>query len=730
MFKQFTFTIFILLLVSSVKAQVDSASTQKVFMLDSVSVIGVQRPWDVRSQMQTVGTTIYAGKKNELVDLNTLVANTAINNARQLYSKVPGINIIENDQSGVQLSIATRGLNPNRTTEFNSRQNGYDISADPIGYPETYYSPPTDALDNIEIIRGAASLQYGTQFGGLLNFKFKKGSVDKPFDLVTKQTVGSYGFFNSFNSVGSQSKNLNYYGFYNFKHSDGWRTNTGFNVHNGYASLKYSLTKKITLGLDYTFMYYTMQQPGGLTDQEFKTNPRQSLRNRNWFSATWNIPALTLDYAINSDNLLSVKVYSLLGNRKNVGNLNSITQADNLSMPRMVQNDKYQDIYMETRFIHHYKLVKNIKSSFLAGARFYSGNTHRIQGYNYTGSDANFSVRDNNNLQIDYRFPSYNAALFAENVFQLTDKFSVTPGIRLEYIQTNAQGYTIADTTTNVRTYGDETHTRKFPLVGVGLDYKISRKTDAYANFSQNYSPISFGDIVIVQPNMKVDPNLKDVRGYNFDLGYRGQYKNILNFDVSGFYLLYKNRVGNLLQSDNGGGDIYLYTTNISDSRSVGAESYAEINFLHLNPRTRFTNDKLSLFGSISYTDARYINVPANRKQFENKRVEYAAHWIERYGIDFLFNHLSGSLQYSYTDPEFSDATNAMSSTNGTVGVIPAYHVVDFTISYTLQKWKLSFSANNLTNEMYFTRRTTGFPGPGIIPSQGRAFYATLQFKL
>ena len=73
------FLFFILLLASSVKAQVhtDSTSTQKIVVLDSVSVIAVQRPWDVRSQMQTVGTTIYAGKKNELVDLNTLVANTA-----------------------------------------------------------------------------------------------------------------------------------------------------------------------------------------------------------------------------------------------------------------------------------------------------------------------------------------------------------------------------------------------------------------------------------------------------------------------------------------------------------------------------------------------------------------------------------------------------------------------------------------------------------------------------
>ena len=41
----------------------------------------------------------------------------------------------------------------------------------------------------------------------------------------------------------------------------------------------------------------------------------------------------------------------------------------------------------------------------------------------------------------DYRFPSRNVAFFAENVFNLSPVFSITPGLRLEYIQTRAEGY-------------------------------------------------------------------------------------------------------------------------------------------------------------------------------------------------------------------------------------------------------------------------------------------------
>jgi Fe(3+) dicitrate transport protein len=140
------------------------------------------------------GTTINAGKKSEVIVLDDINANTATNNSRQIFSKVAGLNIWENDGAGIQLGIGGRGLSPNRVTNFNTRQNGYDLSADALGYPESYYSPPAELTDRIEILRGASSLQYGTQFGGLINFKLKDGPTDKPFEFTSRETGGSWGF--------------------------------------------------------------------------------------------------------------------------------------------------------------------------------------------------------------------------------------------------------------------------------------------------------------------------------------------------------------------------------------------------------------------------------------------------------------------------------------------------------------------------------------------------------
>ena len=79
------------------------------------------------------GTRIYAGKKNEVILVDQMVGNKASNNARQVYSQIVGLNIYESGDGGLQLSIGGRGLDPNRSANFNTRQNGYDISPDVLG---------------------------------------------------------------------------------------------------------------------------------------------------------------------------------------------------------------------------------------------------------------------------------------------------------------------------------------------------------------------------------------------------------------------------------------------------------------------------------------------------------------------------------------------------------------------------------------------------------------------
>ena len=114
-----------------------------------------QQKFNIRKLRAIEGFMITQGKKTEAINVEKMDANKATNLSRQIFAKIPGLNIWESDGAGIQIGLGGRGLNPSRNSNFNTRQNGYDISADALGYPESYYTPPSEAIDEIQLIRGA-----------------------------------------------------------------------------------------------------------------------------------------------------------------------------------------------------------------------------------------------------------------------------------------------------------------------------------------------------------------------------------------------------------------------------------------------------------------------------------------------------------------------------------------------------------------------------------------------
>ncbi|MEL6134210.1 MAG: carboxypeptidase-like regulatory domain-containing protein, partial [Bacteroidota bacterium] len=233
--------------------------------LETVVITRRKKDFGVRRLKDVEGTSIFAGKKSEVILIEELTVNLAANNARQIYSQVAGLNIYENNDGGLQLNIGGRGLDPNRSANFNTRQNGYDISADVLGYPESYYTPPPEALAEIQVIRGASSLQYGTQFGGLVNFKFKQPVEDKKIELISRQAIASNQLFTTFNSISGTVGKFSYYTYFNYKQGNGFRPNSNFSALNLFGDLRYKFSEKTSLKLEYTFLDYLAKQPVALS---------------------------------------------------------------------------------------------------------------------------------------------------------------------------------------------------------------------------------------------------------------------------------------------------------------------------------------------------------------------------------------------------------------------------------------------------------------------------------
>lgn len=682
--------------------------------------------------IDVIGTEVFAGKKTNNIKPDATGANLAQNNIRQAFAKIAGLTTWDMDGAGTQINIGSRGTDSHRSIEMNMRQNGYITNSDIFGYPENHYTVPLQAVKEVQLVRGSASLQYGSQFGGMMNFVIKQGDSTKPLAIESEQTAGSNNFFNSFNAVGGTIGKVNYYAYYDNRSGDGWRANSAFHYHAYYANINYRFSKKGSLALQFSRMDYLQQIAGGLTDARFQQNAQQSLRSRNFFQPEINIPALIFSYDLSKNTKLKITATALFGERNSVQfiNLPDVKDTINPSLgsynPRQVDRDYYTSFATEARLLHVYTAGK-IKSILSAGFRYSTELTKRKQkGQGTTASDFDLSI--SKPYGVDLRFTTVNHAFFAENIFYLSKRFSVTPGFRFEMINSNLAG-AISNATAPVNYSGNRT----FPLFGTGMQYQTGRNSQLYANLSQAYRPYLYSFITPADRLDVVDPQLKDSKGYDIDLGYRGKYKNILQFDANLFYLFYGNRVGLITQKD-AANIAYLYTTNIGDAVSKGIEIFTELSVSRLFSH-RNMNADISVFNSLSYTHSRYtkgvINKSGTNVDVRGNYVENTPEIMNKTGLQYQLGNFTTTLQYSYTGANYNDALNTESSNNGVTGRIPAYHLWDWSAGILMLKvYRLSAGINNLLNATYFNRRITFYPGPGILPADGRTFYVTLSVKL
>ncbi|MCH2489728.1 MAG: TonB-dependent receptor [Flavobacteriales bacterium] len=698
-----------------------------------------ERIFALKQLRDVEGTAIYAGKKSEVVVMDNLTANLATGNARQIYAQVVGLNIYENNDAGLQLNIGGRGLNPNRTANFNTRQNGYDISADVLGYPESYYTPPAEAIEQIEVVRGAASLQYGTQFGGLINFKLKQPNPSKPIEWISRQTIGSYDLFTSFNSLSGTVDNVSYYTYLNYKTGNDFRPNSQFDSYNAFGKIAYAIDDRTTVSGEFSYLNYLAQQPGGLTDSQFEEDPTFSNRTRNWFKVDWKLYALLLEHEVSTKTELSLNLFALDASRKSVGfRENRVSQNDDLDAPRELIVGNFRNWGAEGRFLTRYNLLDE-EHTLLLGVKYYQSNNEERQGPGTNGSDADFSFADdqypNYPRQSNFTFPNLNLAFFGENIFQLSDRFSVTPGFRVEYIKTESEGFykrinfdNAGNPILNETIPDNRVFDRAFVLAGVGLSYKANSSLEFYGNFSQNYRSVTFNDIRITNPSLTVDPNITDEKGYTADLGVRGRFNRLVSYDVSAFFLSYEDRLGVILRAVS---DIQQerFRGNIGDAVTYGLESFIDWNVWNTFSENREV--RFSVFSNVALTDSEYTASEENN--VTGNKVEFIPAINLKTGINFGYKDFLGSFQYTYLSKQFTDATNSerdFQSQSGIVGEIPAYDILDASFSYTYKWFRLEAGINNLLDSSYFVRRATGYPGPGIIPSQPRTYYAGIQFKL
>ena len=268
----------------------------------------------------------------------------------------------------------------------------------------------------------------------------------------------------------------------------------------------------------------------------------------------------------------------------------------------------------------------------------------------------------------------------------------------------------------------------RFALLGVNGQYQLNKSVRLYGGWSQAYRPVLFKDIVPTSTYERIDKNLRDASGHNAEFGVEGRWAG-WHVNLSGFDVLYRNRMGTLLQTDETG-QAYTFRTTIGDSRTRGIELLIEGQLAKVGRLV------VSGFTSTAYMDARYTNarlsVGTENRSVNGNRVESVPRLTSRNGLTMRYRTASLTAQYSYVGMTYSDALNTpVVSANGAKGPVPAYSLWDLNATWRLGKLlTIRGSVNNVLNRQYFTKRPLFYPGPGVWSSDGRNAVLSVGIKI
>jgi Fe(3+) dicitrate transport protein len=680
------------------------------------------------------------GHSLQQIDLQKKPFHLAEKTGRQLFSEIPGAMIYDMDGSGNQINVAIRGLDPHRSWEFNIRQNGLITNSDMYGYPASHYSMPLEAVQSVEIIKGTAALQYGAQFGGMINYTLKDPS-SKKIQYESQHNTGSFGLLSTYHSLSGTLGKVQYFSYIQYRQSNGYRQNGESQASAFHGRVIYKPNAHLSITAELSNSQYLYHVPGPLGLQQFQTNPKQSTRSRNYFQPNIYIPGITIQFKPNDKSTLSLVVSGVQGARNSVlfeGFANKLDTIQTLTQQfanRTVDIDRFNSHTAELRYKHLYHIM-GMSSSLAIGLRGFNNTMWRRQlGKGTTGSDFDLSTEPNS-FKRDLKFHSQSVALSAENTAFITPRWSISPGFRLETGNTLSYG--------NISYLQNDSIPRniphQLPAIGISSEYKARHNNGIIVSgISQAHRPVIFKDIIPGSALERSAQNLKDATGWNAEIAYKNHFQQPVtprnsgiqhnsdsiwqrfNYSATAYQTQYNNRMGNWVLFDSVNQINYIQKTNIGNSRTRGLELFMAYTLHNKIQQREIRIFNATAFQQAVYTSATFATGGKNLNITGNS-LEGVPNVIARTGISATIKSMSVSLLHSYVGEQFSDALNTVTITaNGAVGKVPSYGIIDFQGLYVVNKHcQIRFGINNLLNKQYYTKRPTMYPGPGIWPSDGR----------
>jgi Fe(3+) dicitrate transport protein len=653
------------------------------------------------------GTEIYSGKKASVIDLDVLPKVQA-NNYRQALALTPGL--LYSEESSPLVSLGYRGIGePHRMQYLQVLKDGIPIHADMFGYPEAYYTPPLDVVDRIEFVRGGASLMYGPHHAGALNYVTYAPRRDKPFSARSQHIFGSDSLYSTYNSVDGTVGRVGYLAYYNHRQSDGFRdANSDYQLDGGHFKVRYDLDEEsnITLALD----AYEEEhgEPGGLTQAGFDADPDTTTKFNDRFRLRRYIPSVSYERTLSEQTLFTMKswggYYERFSKRQRGGGFGTpATGVDN-----NIERQEFYTFGTEARVRHDYEFGGG-NHTFAGGLMYYGADSPREDRRGATPDADDGPLTGESQRDLHY------GAVFFENKFTF-DRFSVTPGFRLENIHQDVSAKSYNPATGAQTGSGEKDKLDVQPLVALGLAYQATEKTEVYASVAQTYRTTIFTESVIPGSGTEIAGDVDPSIGWTYELGYRGNAGSWLTWDSSVFLIDIDKKFGGTVAA---GGVTRL--GDVGRTINYGWDGALGLDLMSAYDACRNT-DYAKQYGSFSlYGNISLLKAEIHGGLQDGKTPQYAPDHLVRAGVIYNWrDRVKVAFLGTFVDDHF--ATDDENPTR----FIPSYSVWDLTAEVKVYKDFVSVMAgvNNIFNEQYYAR----IRGDGIDPAYGRNYYAGLSF--
>lgn len=649
----------------------------------------------------------------------------------RMLRAVPGVNIYEEDGYGLRPNISLRGTKAERSERISLMEDGILAAPAPYAAPAAYYFPNAARMHAIEVLKGSSQVQYGPfTTGGAVNLV--STPIPSRFSAGLRASYGSYGTFNGYAHVGSDSRHFGYLVEYLRYQSKGFRRDepderTGFwrndlvgklRLHTApEAHLQQALELKLGFANEHSDETYV-----GLSEADFRRQPylryrgaqMDEMRTRHWQTALtyfldfsrglrlttsayynyfwrnwYKLNDVRIGYRTGETRSLEQVLSDPEASADYFAILTGAKDADGEALLMHANQRSYHSRGIQTKLEYRLPFLSGTLD-LEAGARYHADSEDRFQhedSYAMHGGRMELyrsgqSGDQSNRITTAHAFASYLLGKWSAG------RWTMTAGLRLEDVDLVKRDYTTRDPRRTGHLRIDGTNHATALLPSFGINYKLLRPLSLFAGIHQGFAP----------PSVLTYYQQKPEKSVNVEAGIRLSTP-ALKVEAIAYHNAYSNMLGSDLAAAGGQGTL--------DQFAVGAARVQGVELLaSWQPLPASWQWQLPMQVSYTFTDT------------EMKNEFYSSAWGQVYPGDelpYIYRHAFNAqlgVEYQGWEANITMRYNGAMRTQPGQGTlastheVPAHTIFDASIKVRLTN-QLSLTANavNLFNKAYLTSR-------------------------